>query len=61
MLSFCDDDNVKGVEVLIGSLGRGLDGISNGSFGIRYGFCYATRSSMLNVELIPKSSCKSIT
>jgi hypothetical protein len=38
MLSFCDDDNVKGVLVLIGLSGGGLDGISEGSFEIKYGF-----------------------
>jgi hypothetical protein len=52
---------VKGIEVSIGSSRGELSGISNGSFGIGSGLWYATRSSMLNVELMPKSCGKSRT
>jgi len=52
---------VKGIEVSIGSSGGELSGISNGSFEIGSGLWYATRSSMLNVELMPKSCGKSRT
>jgi hypothetical protein len=60
ILSFCGDVKVNGVEVSIRSSRMRLDGISKGSFGIGCGFLYATRSSMLNVELMPKSSGKLI-
>ena len=49
---------VKRVEVLIGSSGVGLSGISNRSFEIGWDFLYAIRLLMLNVKLIPKSSGK---
>jgi hypothetical protein len=52
---------VKMVEVSIGLLWGGLYGISKGWFGIRCGFWYSTRFSILNIELMPKSSGKSIT
>jgi hypothetical protein len=52
---------VKGIEVSIRSSGGELSGYSNGSFGIGRSLWYATRSSMLNVELMPKSCGKSKT
>jgi hypothetical protein len=52
---------VKGIEVSIGSSEGELSGISNRSSGIGSGLWYATRSSILNVELMPKSCGKSIT
>ena len=52
---------VKRVEVLIESSEVRLSGISNRSFGIGSDFLYAIRLSMLNVELISKSSGKSRT
>jgi hypothetical protein len=61
ILSFCADVKVKGIEVSIGSSKGELSGISNGSFGIESGLWYATRSSILNVELMPKSCGKSRT
>ena len=61
ILSFCVNVKVKEVKVSIGSSGGKLSGISKGSFGIEYGFWNAPRSSMLNVELMPISSGKSIT
>ena len=47
-----------GIKVSIGSSGEELSGISNGSFGIGSGLWYATRSSILNVELMLKSCGK---
>jgi len=61
ILSFCVQIKVKGVEVSIGSSRGELGGISNGSFGIGCCFWYATKSAVLNVKLMPKSSGKSRT
>jgi hypothetical protein len=52
---------VKGIEVSIGSSEEELNGISNGSSRIGSGLWYATRSSILNVELMPKLYGKSRT
>ena len=52
---------MKGIEVSIGLSGGELSGISNESFGIGSGLWYATRYSMLNVEVMPKSCGKSRT
>jgi hypothetical protein len=52
---------VKGIEVSIGTSRGELSGISNGSFEIGSDSWYATRSSMLKVELMLKSCGKSRT
>jgi hypothetical protein len=61
ILSFYIDVKVKGIKVSIGSLGGEFSGISNGLFRIGNGLWYATRSLMLNEELMPKSCGKSRT
>jgi len=52
---------MKGIKVSIRSSGGKLGGFSNGLFGIGSGLWYATRSLMLNVELMPNSRGKSRT
>jgi hypothetical protein len=49
ILSFCDEVEMKGIEVSIESSRGELGSILKGSFGIGCDFLYATRSSMLNV------------